>query len=1352
MKNFLQKYASFKIVILYAVLAGLWIFFSDNAINLLFDNKELVVKFSLYKGFFFVTVTSLLLYLLVSKELARHKKSETALRENEFLLKQLIDESPIAIILSDGRTKTTTLNRQFTNLLGYTIDDIPGIEEWWKLAYPDEKYRSKIIAEWSALTEEARNNKETNPSLLVNVTCKSGRTKIIKFYFAQIGAMHVAALIDQTEQSENESALIEREEKYRTLFDSMAQGVFYQSAEGSYIDVNTAALNIFGLSREEFLSRSSFTKEWKFINEYGTKITPKQLPGIRALMTGTVIQNSILGIFNKTLNNYLWVNITAYPKFKEGESQPYQVFVILDDITAQRSSINALRESEEKYKSLVENSPDAIGVYHNNRMLYLNNSGIKIIGAKNFDELREIPVSDFIHPDYREAANERMKSVLLKNVLFPLVEEKLIRMDGTVIDVEVQTMSSVFQGKKVAQFIIRDISERKKVTAELRLLAQAVSSIKDCVSITDFNNNLIFVNDAFLKLYGYEREELIGRNISAVISSPDPSKIIPDVLEKTYNGGWYGEIENRKKDGTKFPIELWTSLIYDDSKKPIAMIGVARDVTERKFAELSLQHSLERNNAIINAVPDLLFEITDDGYILNYKGLNTEDLYVPPEQFLGKKIEMVLPSEVAEKTHSAIKNALQNSTVEIFEYTLIIKNKLLFFEDRIAPLSDKKVLSIIRNITERKHFEEELRINERRLKKAQAMAHVGNWEINIASQTAWASEEALSIYGYDPASNAIPMEVVKSSRLPQYNSILDEAMKNLIEKDEPYNVQYEIRRQNDGEIRSISSRAELVRDKNGAPLLVQGVLQDITEMRKAELAALTSETNFRAIFNSVNDGVFLHDIKTYKILSVNERMLEMFGYTEEEARTITVQDISAGTSPYSIKEAIQLLRTAATGKPVITEWQAKHKSGKLFWAEISIKKAAIGGAENILVLVRDIQERKEAEEEKQKLQEQLFQIHKAESIGTLAAGIAHDFNNLLNIILANAELLATKYETNSSALKYITSIAKSTERGAKLVRQLLTYARKSEIQHTSVHINEIIQDIEKIIHETFPKSISLAVHLQQNLPVIFADTTQLHQVLLNLCINARDAMDENGTIEISTALKEHAFVRQLFPQASEPQYILISITDNGIGIEKERLSRIFEPFFTTKAPGKGTGLGLSVVFGIVKSHKGFVTVESEVGKGTTFYVYFPVHNVMPAAETVEERQEQSAVPKGKNETVLIVEDEELLVELIRSMLEANGYSVLSAANGEEGIETFIREQQNISLVISDLGLPKANGITVLKEIKKISPKMKFILASGFIEPSERAVILELGADLIINKPYDLQSLLRKVRSLLDKKA
>jgi two-component system, cell cycle sensor histidine kinase and response regulator CckA len=386
----------------------------------------------------------------------------------------------------------------------------------------------------------------------------------------------------------------------------------------------------------------------------------------------------------------------------------------------------------------------------------------------------------------------------------------------------------------------------------------------------------------------------------------------------------------------------------------------------------------------------------------------------------------------------------------------------------------------------------------------------------------------------------------------------------------------------------------------------------------------------------------------------------------------------------------------------------------------------------------------------------LIQAQKLENLGTLAGGIAHDFNNILGIILGQASILERCDGDREMTTASIESITKAVQRGASLVRQILTFARKSEVVLAPVNVNAMIRELSTMLQETFPKTVELNLKLDPSIPVITMDQVQLHQALLNLCVNARDAINDlapltssHGFLTIRTEdvprsnLTKHA-------DATASRYVCISVSDSGKGMDEATKERIFEPFFTTKGPGKGTGWGLAVVYGVMKAHRGFIDVESKINIGTTFRLYLPVPE--ESAREIDEAKTGNSSIRGGTETILVVEDEDSLRHLMKLVLEQRGYRALTAKDGIEAIQVYTQHMDEIALVFTDLGLPKMDGATAFLTLKEINPNVKAVFSSGFLDLKSKARLSDAQPKAFLEKPYNPNEALRMIREVLDRPA
>ena len=389
-------------------------------------------------------------------------------------------------------------------------------------------------------------------------------------------------------------------------------------------------------------------------------------------------------------------------------------------------------------------------------------------------------------------------------------------------------------------------------------------------------------------------------------------------------------------------------------------------------------------------------------------------------------------------------------------------------------------------------------------------------------------------------------------------------------------------------------------------------------------------------------------------------------------------------------------------------------------------------------------------DEQKRLEEQLRQAQKMESIGTLAGGIAHDFNNTLNIIRAYATLIGAQSPANPHIVENTQIINEEVERGAAVVRQLLTIARKTETRLARTDANQIVLMVSELIKQTFSRTIEVKLNLDRTLSPVLADANQINQALLNICVNARDAMPNGGEITLATTMIEGTALQERHPEASSAMpYVCIAVSDTGTGMAESVRSRVFEPFFTTKGFGEGTGLGLAMVYGIMKNHHGVVELDSEPGVGTTFRLYLPAFQGDPGSLSGERTEREPRIQnRAQQSTILVVEDEEPMVQLLKNGLLREGYRVLIAMDGAEAIDCYQRHEREIDLVLMDLGLPKVTGSEVIQTMKKQNPGVNIIVTTGYIEPELKSELFAAGVKDYIQKPYFVTHLLQRISEYL----
>jgi PAS domain S-box-containing protein len=549
---------------------------------------------------------------------------------------------------------------------------------------------------------------------------------------------------------------------------------------------------------------------------------------------------------------------------------------------------------------------------------------------------------------------------------------------------------------------------------------------------------------------------------------------------------------------------------------------------------------------------------------------------------------------------------------------------------------------------------------------------------------------------------------------------------------------------NDGQILWAIVRASAVKDQNGNIQYWLGIMEDISERKSAQEALMESERRYRNILGSIAEGYFEVDLEG-NFTFFNNRVCQIIGYERNELLGMNNRQY---TSPETARKMYHIFnRVFHTGEPAkVTKYEIIQKNGtkKNLEVSASLMKGADDQPAGFRGIMRDVTSRIQAEKEKKRLESQVQHAQKMEAIGTLAGGIAHDFNNLLMGFQGNISLMKMDLTDEHPHQEFLNNMESYVKRGSELTRQILGFARGGKYQVKTTNINVLINKNADMFSRA-RKEITIHKKFQEDLYTVDVDRGQIEQVLLNLFVNAWQAMPGGGNLYVETEninLQANDYDK---PYAIDSgKYVRITVSDSGIGMGKKTQERIFEPFFTTKAFGRGTGLGLASAYGIIKNHNGIINVYSEKGHGTTFKIYLPASDKQVVAEKFK-----FEAARGGSETILLVDDEEMVADIGKDLLEKLGYTVFVATGGAEAIKLFQRHRDRIELVILDMIMPDMSGAETFSRMRAIKPNAKILLSSGYSLDNRASAIMKQGCNGFIQKPFNLKKISHKIREILD---
>ncbi len=771
---------------------------------------------------------------------------------------------------------------------------------------------------------------------------------------------------------------------------------------------------------------------------------------------------------------------------------------------------------------------------------------------------------------------------------------------------------------------------------------------------------------------------------------------------------------------------------------------------ERKRAEEALLDSEQRFRNLVENAPDVIFTLAPDGKITSLNPAFERITGWPGFDWLYKHFTSILHPDDLSRGLEFFQRIMKGEKIAPFQLRVLRKSGDYLVTEFMATPHTKNgsmigMLGIARDITERKRIEVALRESEERFRELYDNAPVGYFEYNTEGRITNVNRTEIEMLGYtlDDMVGKPVWEFIVEGEVARQQILakLSGAMPPARGLERTY-------RRKDGTTFPAIIEDRLLRDEKGGIKGLRATIQDITERKQAEEALRSSEEKYRTILENIEDGYYEVDIAG-NLTFFNDSFCRIYGYPREE---LMGMDDRQYTDQENAKKLFQTFnKVYRTGEPTKGfDWEIIRKDGtkRCIDASVSLMKDSSGNRIGFRGIVRDVTERTQADKEMAILQEQLRQSQKMEAIGQLAGGVAHDFNNLLTVIKGYSQLSLQEIKEDGPLKLNIEEIRRAADKAADLTHQLLAFSRRQIMKMKVLDLNTILRNLDKMLRRVIGEDIELVTILAEDLGRVKADPGQIEQVVMNLSVNARDAMPQGGKLIIETVnvgldgkyARNHIAVKP-------GRYAMLSVSDTGAGMTSELRDRVFEPFFTTKEEGEGTGLGLSTVYGIVKQSGGNIWVYSEPGKGTTFKIHLPI--VDEPFEELGERVEVKEIPRG-TETILIVEDEEKVRKLAVRILEKQGYKVLEASQGLDAFLIVEEYEDLIHLLVTDVVMPKISGCEMADRIAEIRPEIKVLYMSGY---TGNAIVHHgvLGGGMkFIQKPFTVEGLARKVREVLDK--
>ena len=1273
---------------------------------------------------------------------------EETLQRSEEQFRTLASLAPVGIYLTSSRGDCRYVNPAWCAMAGMSPEEASG-DGWVTGLHPDD--RSRVVAAWQEMVAKDHpwglEYRFMTPEGKVSWVYGTARPQ--RDASGAIQA-YIGVNVDITERKMAEQALRESETKYRELFDSSTDGIIRTDLDGVIQDVNLAFLRMVGYADIDELKKTYQDLTPARWHDYERDIVANQIMG--------------RGYADEYEKEYIHKNGTVFPigikvwLVRDG-GKPIGMWGIVRDITAQKQQEQQRRRLEEQLASAMAIASLGYWEYDVAADLFTFNNQFYRVFRTAFEQVGRYKLSPaeyaerFVHPEDRHLVGEEVcKCIETTSPEFHgQLEHRMIFGDGRFGYVSVKYfIEKDGEGKTVKIYgVYQDITDRK--TAEMSLVESEQRWKNILVHVPQIGISLdpearvVFANAFFLQLTGWTEGEVVGRNWFDLCIPEEVREEVRQVFrmviqqEDTLGFSTYENVI-MDRSGTLLDVAWSNVLTRDLDGKILEVTCLGVDITERKRAERQLQESEEKYRTILTSAMDGFWLTDTRGRILE-----VNDTYCAMTGYSrAELLSMGIGDVEVNEDDAQITERMQMVVLkwsDRFESRHRRKDGTVFDVEvsvQYRPERGGRCICFLRDITERKEGIEALRHASTKMRLAADSAHLGIWDYNVPEGRLEWDDWMFRIYGLDRSSFTGAYEAWQACLHPEDRERATGEVAEALRSATDFDTEFRIVRP-DGTVRYIKANATVSCDAQGVPLRMTGINADITDRKTTVLALQESEERFKALHNASFGGITIHDKGI--ILECNKGLSDMTGYEYDELIGMN------GLYLISDNTRDQVIQNIEAGYEKPYEVSGVRKNGEIYPLRLEARGIPYKGKNVRVVEFRDISELKRIEAGNAELEAKLHQAQKMEAVGRLAGGVAHDFNNMLGVIIGNAEEGLEDLSPDNPLYMYLDEIKGAGERSADLVKQLLAFARRQTVSPKVIDLNQTIGGITRMLHRIIGEDLDLEWLPGEHIWPIKIDPNQIDQILANLCVNARDAIVDVGKITIETGnatFDADSFSEQhgLLPG----DYVVLAVRDNGCGMDISIVKNIFEPFFTTKETGKGTGLGLATVYGVVKQNNGYIDVDSEPGKGTTFRIYFPRY--LTRADVTAGMVDTDRVEPG-HETILLVEDELAILAMTKRILERLGYHVIPASTPGEAIRLAREHSGKIDLLIADVIMPEMNGRDLARNILTFYPGLKRLFMSGYTaNVIAHHGVLDDGVNFI-EKPFSKGELGRKVRTILD---